>query len=55
MVFARAKIRKIGHDHQAPSFLFFLDFKRNTRRKQAPIVNFMTESTIFKHKGVSVP
>ena len=37
MVFAMAKSRRIGHDHQAPSFLFFLllDFKCDTRRKQA--------------------
>ena len=34
-VFAMAKIRRIGHDHQAPFLLFFflLDFKRSHKAK----------------------
>ena len=44
--FAMAKIRRIGHDHQAPFFLGW-DFKRDTRRKQAATCTIHPGPPIF--------
>ena len=53
-IFAMAKIRRIGHDLQIPFFfllllLLLLDFKRDTRRKQAPTCTIHPGPPIFLH------
>ena len=51
IIFVMAKIQRIGHDHQAP-FLFlllFLDFKHDTRRKEAATCTIHPGPPIFLH------